>query len=314
MHKKFDEYLNHVRNFADSLQIMESRRVKCPLAISQKKCKIIQRPGSVRDFPHVEIFECLSCGITFHGSDLSLKVNYEEGTMNTNPSEFGIALPVPDGDDKRRGTFLRNLHPTNRKNIRVLDFGSGKGNLLTELKGEFNIAGVEIDAAARKFTIGNGFEVYDSLESVEISNKKFDVITMIHVIEHLYEPVQVLKRLSKLLDKNGIIVIETPNADDALLVSYKCQEFQNWTYWSHHPILYNYNGVHNLLRSSSLQLNSIESVQRYGLANHLYWLIEGKPGGHIYWNGKIPIDLENRYRDKLFQDKRNDTIFIQVSL
>jgi len=285
----------------------------CPLEISEKECEVVHRMGTVRDFPNVTVLECLSCGVTFHGIDLSQEVNYPAGTMNDWPLDEKLALPVPDDDDKRRGEYLRNLYPTNRNEIQVLDFGSGRGSFLFELKDEFNVKGVEIELGARLFTKDLGFTVYESLEDLEKESLKFDVITLIHVVEHLYEPVEVLKRLSSLLADDGCLIIETPNADDALLIEYECEEFQNWTYWSHHPILYNFIGIGNLIRQSNLSIDSVESVQRYNLANHLYWLSLGKPGGHIYWKEKFQPEINKFYEQGLFQAKINDTIFIRAS-
>jgi len=54
------------------------------------------------------------------------------------------------------------------------------------------------------------------LDDFEIE-EKFDVITLFHVLEHFDDPRAVLKQLKSMLAKGGIIVIEVPNADDALL-------------------------------------------------------------------------------------------------
>jgi len=285
----------------------------CPLNVSGKTCEIVQRSGSVRDFPDVKILECLNCGVTFHESDLSHKVNYPAGTMNAwQPAKY-ISTPVPDEDDKRRGDFFRRLFPRNRSEIQVLDFGSGKGNLLFELKDEFDVEGIEIDLEARISSQKLGFTVYESLDHLEKLGKKFDVISLIHVIEHIYQPIEILKRLSNLLKQSGSLIIETPNADDALLTKYECKEFQNWTYWSHHPILYNYIGMHNLLQAANLKIISNESVQRYNLANHMYWLSNGKPGGHTFWKATFPGEINELYKSALFDENSNDTIFVRVS-
>ena len=44
--------------------------------------------------------------------------------------------------------------------------------------------------------------------------KKFDVITMFHVLEHLPNQVDTLKQLKKLLKPKGNIIIEIPHAND----------------------------------------------------------------------------------------------------
>ncbi len=293
---------------------MDKSTVECPLKLTSESCNIVQRTGSVRDYPDVGILECLSCGVTFHARDLTHIVDYENSTM-TFAEMNGLVKPMaPDEDDKRRGVFIRRNFPSSQKSkISVLDFGSGYGNLLKELEHDYEIEGLEIDNHARARSLAEGFRVHDSLAAVEANSRKFDLITMIHVVEHLANPVEVLKQLSSLLNKNGSIVIETPNADDALLVSYNCLEFQNWTYWSHHPVLFNFKGIYNLVEQAHLKCILSEPVQRYNLANHMYWLSEGAPGGHVHWAGYFSNQLNNLYQAELFDRKQTDTIFVKVS-
>lgn len=47
-------------------------------------------------------------------------------------------------------------------------------------------------------------------------NSLFDAITMFQVIEHLKDPFSVLKATKKLLKKNGVLLITTPNNDSPL--------------------------------------------------------------------------------------------------
>lgn len=293
---------------------MDKSIIECPLKISNGPCNIIERSGSVRDYPSVGILECLNCGITFHAADLRHVVDYVNGTMTMAEVNGSVEPMAPDEDDKRRGAFIRRNFPSSKKSrISVLDFGSGYGNLIQELEHEFEIEGIEIDDQARMESLKKGYRVHESLESVKKLNRKFDLITMIHVVEHLTDPVEVLKQLSSLLNENGSILIETPNADDALLISYNCLAFQNWTYWSHHPVLFNFKGLSNLLDRAQLKCVSSEPVQRYNLANHMYWLSQGRPGGHKHWAGFFSDHLNNLYQAELFERQQSDTIFVRVS-
>lgn len=287
----------------------------CPLNISDNPCKIVPRIGSVRDSPKVGILECLTCGVTFHEKNLSNLVDYPSGSMNQGEIVAPELPGLSEGDDYRRGAYIREHFPYNfKKDLKVLDFGSGEGRLLTELYGDYEVEGVEIDSKARSRCESLGFQVYESLEVVEAKNKNFDLITMIHVVEHLVDPVGILQRLARILNEKGRIIIETPNSNDALLTFYSCLAFQNWTYWSHHPILFNFTGMLNLANKANLKIAANEPVQRYNLANHLYWLSKGKPGGQNSWKDFIPNEMNVIYQDQLFRRQETDTIFIQVSI
>ena len=293
---------------------MNDNTTSCPVSISVHGCEIVPRNGHVRDFQEVGILECMTCGVTFHDTDLSHVVDSQGGSMNSGGTQESIRTVAPDNDDSRRGNYIRtHFPPTDEIKVRVLDFGSGNGNLLTELRAQYEVEGLEIDLNARLICQSLGFRIHESLEAIEAMQSKFDVITMIHVIEHLSNPLDVLKRLARLLTDKGSLIIETPNSDDALLTFYNCEAFQNWTYWSHHPLLFNFQGVSNLLERANLKLISSVSVQRYNLANHLYWLSQGIPGGHVRWGEHFSDQLNQLYQDQLFVRKQSDTIFVRVS-
>ena len=78
--------------------------------------------------------------------------------------------------------------------------------------------GVEINDSARNIAKKN-IRICKNLEFLK--EKDFDVVTMIHVIEHIKEPVSYLKKVIKLIKKKGILIIETPPESFATL-SFKC--------------------------------------------------------------------------------------------
>ena len=103
------------------------------------------------------------------------------------------------------------------------------------------------------------------------------------MLEHLADPVQILTKLSAKLNKDGKIIIEVPNANDALLTLYKSKPFSEFTYWSCHLYLFTERNLLNLAQKGGLKADYIKQIQRYSLANHLYWLSMGKPNGHKKW-------------------------------
>ena len=87
--------------------------------------------------------------------------------------------------------------------------------------------------AHQEGSIVKGYELQK--EAVEIANKKlpgkihqtsvfnqdieqeqFDIITLFGVLEHVLEPLELLKRIKSLLKKDGYIFIQTPNTDSLL--------------------------------------------------------------------------------------------------
>lgn len=96
----------------------------------------------------------------------------------------------------------------------LLDVGSFAGQLLK--KGSecgFVPTGVEINPTMANHTKKTlGFEVICSdFQSLSLQEGKYQVITLIDVLEHLVEPKEVLQKLSYGLDRGGLLVIKVPN-------------------------------------------------------------------------------------------------------
>jgi len=96
----------------------------------------------------------------------------------------------------------------------VLDFGCGSGTLLKkyQIAGK-SVTGFEPDPKAANLARKSGLEIFTSLDDLLEKNAYFDIIILSHVIEHLLDPEQEIKRLLPLLSENGRIIITTPNAN-----------------------------------------------------------------------------------------------------
>jgi len=95
---------------------------------------------------------------------------------------------------------------------RVLDFGAGEGHLVAAFRSLGLIAdGVETSAAARdqaRRRYGLELEQAPRLGAHE----RYDLIVLQHSLEHVADPVGVLRQLAGLLDPSGSMIIEVPNA------------------------------------------------------------------------------------------------------
>lgn len=108
---------------------------------------------------------------------------------------------------------LRRLHP---RGGRMVELGSGLGYLLRSFKDEgWDVLGIDPWRAAPMHTRKvHGFEtVPATLEQARLPDASADVVVMLHVIEHVPDPVATLREIHRVLRPGGHLVMETPRYD-----------------------------------------------------------------------------------------------------
>ena len=267
------------------------------------------RKGAVRDNPSLQIIECTNCGLVTLSSLQHIQAgHYEDSGMH------GDALPSIESwlrnseqDDQRRFEMLKSVL-VNRK---VLDFGCGAAGFVRKaqlLAAE--VVGVELESRVREYW-GDSIELHGELENVRGS---YDLITAFHVVEHLPDPLAMMKELATRLKDQGRLVIEVPSSEDALLTLYENDAFQRFTYWSQHLFLFNAETLRRLAMQAGLRVISIQQFQRYPLSNHLYWLSRNRPGGHQHWSFLDTPALTEAYTASLASVGKCDTLIAYLEL
>lgn len=122
---------------------------------------------------------------------------------------------------------------------RLLDVGFGNGGFL-KIASEmgWNAEGIDFDPKAVEVARARGLNVScASAAELSIRNEHFDVITLSHVIEHVHDPIALLRDLYRLLKPGGFLWLDTPN-----LCSYGAKRFgRDWRGWEppRHLVLFN---------------------------------------------------------------------------
>ncbi len=138
----------------------------------------------------------------------------------------------------------------------LLDFGAGTGDLLqaAQKKG-YEIAGVEPNAVARNSAAEKGI----SLDNELPSDKKFQIITLWHVLEHLADPENELGKIKNLLHENGTLFIAVPNFN-----SYDANYYRE--FWAAYDVprhLWHFSkkAMHLLLEKLDMKLETIKPMR-----------------------------------------------------
>lgn len=142
-----------------------------------------------------------------------------------------------------------------KKEDNILDIGFGTGFLLKVLEeeGYSNLWGVERDKRqfkeAKKILKISKIYNKDVFDFLEENNQKFKVIFLMDLIEHIPKEkiIPLLKKIRSRLDKNGVLIIRTPNAESPLFSGRG--RYNDFT----HEIAFNQNSIKMILREAKFE-------------------------------------------------------------
>lgn len=141
----------------------------------------------------------------------------------------------------------------------ILDYGCGTGQFLKYLNlNSWQTTGIEPDSGARQIASQTeGIKMYSDIK--ELSNTKFNVITLWHVLEHVHDINELLEHIKNLLTKKGQLVIAVPNHDSFDRNHYK-------EYWAAYDVpkhLYHFTTetLTELMKQNSFKLVDIKPMK-----------------------------------------------------
>jgi len=279
----------------------------CPIC---RSANLKARSERLRDSDVIGVVACNECSHVF--LDDFDHVN-DEYFVN---DEFLLSKKFVNGVDERLRHFEHeNQERLNRvgplvTNKRILEFGCGAGALMEKIKPlSKSIEGIERTKSFRERLKSLGFTVY---EGIEDADGPYDVALMFHVLEHLSEPVQAIRDCVDRLAPGGLLYIEVPNINDALLKLYDVEDYHRFHFFKDHLHYFSRMSLQETIRQAGVQEVTISGHSRFGLANHLYWLKEGRPGGHMIWNFIETPSLFREYARALAAVDMSDSLVAQI--
>lgn len=166
------------------------------------------------------VVKCKKCGLMF---------------LHPRPTKKYIGKFYPEesywnsdiNPDKAFG-YIYNLILKEKTKGKILDIGAGNGLLLTKFKKKegWKVSGVELSKHAvgvAKKRFGITLKKGDFLD-YKYPSKYFDVVVLNNVLEHLYKPKETLKKISKVIRDDGVLVIAVPNMESVGLAIFR----ENW--------------------------------------------------------------------------------------
>ncbi len=106
-----------------------------------------------------------------------------------------------------------------RQTNRWLDVGCGAGHLMSVARAaNWEVIGTELSNVAVRRLQKKGYVVYnDFLQNLTEPKESFDVITLIEVLEHVPDPLNLFKQIHSFLRPGGCFYLTTPNASSLLV-------------------------------------------------------------------------------------------------
>ncbi len=200
---------------------------------------------------------------------------YPDTYYSFSGEKLSIPERVKQWLDRRQ--FRQLLGRLKGETLSALDVGGGTGWLLTQARAVeprlHHTAVVDIDPQARKGAeaLGHAFHL-GRIETFN-SKRKFDLILLLNLIEHVEDPVAVLTRMRSLLAPGGIMLVKTPNHD-----SLDARMFRNRSWGGFHCprhwVIFTPESFGSAVERAGLRLDRLELTQGapFWAVSALEWL------------------------------------------
>lgn len=155
------------------------------------------------------IFKCCDCGYVFDNP----RPTFDEITnFYSKEDKYDLWLMEEKGRNllwQKRLKMVRKFKNAGT----LLDIGTGTGQFLYFARDYFEVEGTEISESAIKIAKEKYGLILKKgqIDDVDFGDRRFDVITLFHVLEHVSNPSKLIEKCNSLLNDQGILIIAVPN-------------------------------------------------------------------------------------------------------
>jgi hypothetical protein len=181
---------------------------------------------------HTNLSKCLICGLYFVNPLPNEQQLAEIYAGSYHYPGTGLVDKIVDAWTTTELNSDAALISKYKQNGKILDIGAGRGDMLVKFNGEswerwahdpFLSQG-DIDSLKKK--IGDHVNIKNTL--AEYEENTFDVVILRNVIEHTAQFNELIKDINRILKKDGILFIRTPNIEAQDYKKFKTNWYVIW--------------------------------------------------------------------------------------
>ncbi len=221
---------------------------------------------------NVNIYKCINCGHGFHKEKYS--ENQYKNIYAKDYAKSYIGSKIDKAFNLRLKQYRQDTHNLLRiiknKKLSVLDYGCSTGNYLSTMPNGWSKHGFEINKTEIEYIKKNkkNIKIYEDVSKI---NKKFDIITMRGVIEHIQDHKNLLYFLKNRIKKNGFLYISaTPDFSSPAATLY--QNYWNQTICPQHIHQFSTSSLSLMLAKSGLVM--LDMQHRYYETPYASWKLD----------------------------------------
>jgi 2-polyprenyl-3-methyl-5-hydroxy-6-metoxy-1,4-benzoquinol methylase len=212
-------------------------------------------------FTYVRCAECNTLSIVNPPTDRLGEI-YPDTYYSFGDQGASLVGQVKEWLDRR--AFRKIFAGVKGDKISALDVGGGAGWLLTLAKSvEPRINQtmvVDLDAKAESLAHAAGHDFYLGPVETYETDRRFDVIFMLNLIEHVADPVAVLEKMQGLLAPGGIIFLKTPNHDSLDARLFRTRSWGG-LHCPRHWVIFSPESFGQAAQKAGLQVKSLKMTQ-----------------------------------------------------